>query len=166
MHNTSLLSACWALTLPPLPGPPRVGEDCGWRRGELFATTRSSAQQPPRCPRLLWLGSTGIPGLCIHLYHHSYCAAQSCLMAGLGQRTWPAHVPEHDAQERLASLFLRACELAGDSRLWSGEVKGGRLCDGTGRCLHSPVVREQLRGQVEFTPQLSHRPVVQPEHIT
>lgn len=78
--------------------------------------TRSSAQQPPRCPRLLWLGSTGIPGLCIHLY----CAAQSCLMAGLGQRTWQAHVPEHDAQERLASLFRRARELAGDSRRGAG----------------------------------------------
>lgn len=44
---------------------------------------------------------------------------------------------------------------------WSREMNGSRVCDGTGRCLDSLAVREQLRGQIGFKPQLSHHPVVQ-----
>lgn len=44
---------------------------------------------------------------------------------------------------------------------WSKEMNGSRVCDGTGRCLYSLVVREQLTGQIGFKPQLSHHLVVQ-----
>lgn len=44
---------------------------------------------------------------------------------------------------------------------WNREMNSSRVCNVPGRCLYSLVVREQLRGQIGFKPQLSHHLVVQ-----